>query len=378
MTVATATRTRRVRCTAGETLSGLQTTGCGELFQRHQIVGGLCSRCLSIEERTDANGQTFLAITEPVYIDEQERAQYQIGQGTETPACTFTACDGQGCQDDDPYSGHSPIALARLEATYPAETPTQPAITNTVENAHITQLADSPFVCLTCGTPVMPDANGQCYNCWREQERTRDNSEGHEFAMDSEHPRRCRICLVAHENHWTAPVEAPAETVTTHEVRCRTCPEWVADNVAYMNDGRCNDCHDRWMHEQDAERETAATETEEMARDEREAASQEAQRIIEEQMVTSVSETRAPLPAGWQPSVWQVELMCGSQVTAHIAAHVTFDEAQRMAKEVAKEVAQNYNSRITDSEDISPIRAVWRNVKLWEIGTEQVRISKIS
>lgn len=288
MTVATAPRTRRVRCTAGVTASGLQTTGCTELFAREQLTEGLCSRCRSIEERVDANGQTFLAITEPVYIDEQERAQYQIGRGTEAPACAFPACDGQGCQDDDPYSGHSPTALARLEATY------------------------------------------------------------------------------------------PAETVTTHEVRCRTCPEWVADGVAFLNDGRCNDCHDRWMHEQDAERETAATETEEMARDEREAASQEAQRIIEEQMVTSVSTTRTPLPAGWQPSVWQVNVYIGRQLGHHVAAHLTFDEAQKLAKTTAKAEADDYNAERT-GEGHQPEKARWVNVKRWNIagGDIAVIIEKI-
>jgi hypothetical protein len=32
--------------------------------------------------------------------------------------CTFIACDGIGCNDDDLYSGHSPLALKRLEETY--------------------------------------------------------------------------------------------------------------------------------------------------------------------------------------------------------------------------------------------------------------------
>jgi hypothetical protein len=81
MTVETTTtrRIRRVRC-----------TGCTELFAREALTDGQCSRCASIVEMTDVDGNTFLAITEPVYWGEQELA----ANGVTTARAMRRGCDG--------------------------------------------------------------------------------------------------------------------------------------------------------------------------------------------------------------------------------------------------------------------------------------------
>lgn len=315
MATATATttrRTRRIRCTAGENHQGIEIQGCNELFSREQLTAGLCSTCRALEQRTDADGNVFLARTDETYIDEQEQGWIngvaadaarrtectrcqQLAETDEMtngvcPVCVMTAgdpetdsedatreatcqrfpeCPSPACTDDDPYSGHSTAALAALEATYPAD------------------------------------------------------SEGDEGGV---------------------PV------VVAREIRCRACSQWTS--VTDLIDGICASCLE-------AQRERLAEQTRQI----QEQATQQVQEVqeetpTEEEPAETPAETPAPRTrrarASRMPNEWDVFIeYAGGRVTVH-RERLEFDLAQQVARDLAKSWARETGEKSS-----------WMDVKTW-------------
>lgn len=159
---------------------------------------------------------------------------------------------------------------------------------------------------------------------------------------------------------------APAETETVaREIRCRNCREWTPDGE--ITDGLCDDC---WQEARDA------IEAENRDAEQAEAERAEALAEVERLMVSSATPTPATARTpGWQPVGWELVIMVGSQKTV-VRTGLTFDEAQIAAKELARAETEEYNAR--QDEGVEPVRAIWRNVKRWDVADFHIEIHRLA
>jgi phage FluMu protein Com len=251
----TARRIRRVRC-----------TGCTELFARDLLTDGQCSRCNSIVEMTDPiTGETFLAITEPVYLSEVDRGEMGISVAPALP---------EGFFSDEHDS-------------------------ETLESEAVSQRGED------------------------------------------------------------------AVEIIAREIRCAGCTEWALDSD--LIDGMCQTCHD--CHAQIAFQESISQAV--IREQEQAAALAEVERLMVSSATSTPVAARTP---GWQPAAWELVIMVGSQKSV-IETALTFDDAQRAARTLAKAEAAEYNER--RDEGVEPVRAIWRNVKRWDVADFHIEIHKI-